>query len=95
MSMVPKDPESSEAADRTSPEERTGISRRELLTGAAAAVAAVAAGAVGAKAQVTGVRPGGATIPYRLPKGAMTYLDRKEYIHNMEIISYTPGVTIS
>ena len=95
MSMVPKDPDSSEATDRTSPEERTGISRRDLLTRAAAAAAAVAAGAVAAKAQVTGVRPGGATIPYRLPKGAMTYLDRKEYIHNMEIISYTPGVTIS
>jgi hypothetical protein len=94
MSMVPKDPDSSDAADRTPPEERSGISRRSLLTGAAAAAAAMAAGVVG-KAQVTGVRPGGATIPYRLPKGAMTYLDRKEYIHNMEIISYTPGITVS
>ncbi len=94
MSMVDDDPDSPESTDRMSPEERRGMTRRALLKGAAMA----AIGAAGAKivnAQVTGVRPGGATIPYRLPKGAMTYLDRKEYIHNMEIISFTPGVTIS
>jgi len=94
MSIVPRDPESQESQDQASSKEPTGISRRALLTGGAAAAAALAAGAVGLRAQVTGVRPGGATIPYRLPKGAMTYLDRKEYINNMEIISFTPGITI-
>lgn len=91
MSMIPRD----EATDRTSPAETGGISRRSLLTGAAGAAAALVAGAMEAKAQVTGVRPGGGTIPYRLPKGAMTYLDRKDYIHNMEIVSYTPGVSVN
>ncbi len=76
-------------------EGRTGISRRALLTGAVAAAGAGLASAVGLRAQVTGVRPGGATIPYRLPKGALTYLDRHDYIHNMEIISYTPDVTVA
>ncbi|MEI6669766.1 MAG: twin-arginine translocation signal domain-containing protein, partial [Acidobacteriota bacterium] len=95
MSMDPRDPQSTEAPDHSSSEEPKGISRRSLLTGGAAAAAALAAGAVGLDAQITGVRPGGSTIPYRLPKGAMTYLDRKEYISNMEIISYTPGITIS
>ena len=95
MSMEPRDSDSSEAPDRTSPEERKGISRRALLTGATGAVAAVAAAAVAAKAQVTGVMPGGGTIPLRLPMGSIDFLDPKQYINNMEIISFTPGVTIS
>ncbi len=74
---------------------RERISRRALLRGAVAAAGAGLASAVAVRAQVTGVRPGGGTIPYRLPEGAMTYLDRKEYIHNMEIISFTPGITVS
>ena len=96
MPQVPHDdPDRSDETDRPVPNDAQGISRRALLTGAASAAAALVAGAVGAKAQVTGVRPGGGTIPYRLPLGAMTYLDRKDYIHNMEIISYTPGVTVN
>src|SRR5450759_4534192 len=95
MSMVPKDPGSSEATDRTSPDERKGISRRALLTGAAGAAAALVAGAVAAKAQVTGVTPGGGAIPMRLPDGALNFLDRQQYINNMEVISFTPGVTVS
>lgn len=75
--------------------ERTGISRRALLTGAVAAAGAGLASAVGLRAQVAGVRPGGGTVPYRLPKGALTYLDRREYIHNMEIISFTKDVTVA
>ena len=91
MSRIPRD----EATDRTSPAETGGISRRALLTGAAGAAAALVTGAVEAGAQVTGVRPGGGTIPYRLAKGAMTYLDRKDYIHNMEIVSFTPGISVN
>ena len=30
-----------------------------------------------------------------LPLGSLTYLDKKQYIHNMEIISHLPGATIS
>ncbi|MEW5984586.1 MAG: hypothetical protein AB1806_19720 [Acidobacteriota bacterium] len=71
------------------------ISRRTVLAGALAAAGAGVAGAISVAGQVTGVRPGGGTIPYRLPKGALTYLDRNEYIHNMEIISFTPGVSVS
>ena len=32
-------------------------------------------------------------IPLAL--GSLTYLDKKQYIHNMEIISHLPGATIS
>src|SRR5512139_3568390 len=93
MSIDPK--ESPDAPESASQGDNQGISRRSLLTGAVGAAAAAIAAAKIADAQVTGVRPGGATIPYRLPKGALTYLDRNEYIHNMEIISYTPGITIN
>jgi len=72
-----------------------GISRRALLKGAVAAAGAGLAGAVGVRAQVTGVMPGGGTIPLRLPMGALDYLDRKQYIHNMEIVSFTPGAEFS
>jgi len=95
MSMVPKDSDASDITDRTSPGERTGISRRALLTGAAGAAAAVAAGAVSAAAQVTGLMPGGGTVPLRRPLGSLDYLDPKQYINNMEIVSFTPGVTIA
>lgn len=30
-------------------------------------------------------------MPLRLPMGALTSLDRKEYIHNMEILAHLPG----
>lgn len=72
-----------------------GLSRRALLRGALAAAGAGIVQAVTARAQVTGLMPGGGTVPLRLPKGALTYLDRKQYIHNMEIISFTPGVEVA
>jgi hypothetical protein len=34
--------------------------------------------------------PDGGTIPYRLPMGAMDHLDRKQYMHNMEIHCHFP-----
>lgn len=67
------------------------LSRRALLTGGAA----LAGLAVGAKAQVTGIMPGGGTVPFRLPAGSLTYLDRKQYIHNMELIVHEKDVRIS
>jgi hypothetical protein len=67
------------------------ISRRSLLGMAGAGLA----GAVGACAQVTGLTPDGGTPPFRLALGALNYLDRKQYIHNMEIVASVPGSTIS
>ena len=67
------------------------FSRRKLLVGAGAAMAAAAGGLKALGAQVTGTTTGGGTVPFRLPMGAMTTLDRKEYIHNMEILAHVRG----
>jgi hypothetical protein len=72
-----------------------GISRRTLLRGALAAAGAGIVGAATARAQVTGIMPGGGKVPFRLPLGALPYLDRKQYIKNMDIVSYLPGATVS
>ena len=37
---------------------------------------------------------GGLGVPFRLPSGALNYLDRNEYINNMEIISFIEGPQI-
>ena len=37
---------------------------------------------------------GGLGVPFRLPMGALNYLDRNQYINNMEIISFTEGLQI-
>jgi hypothetical protein len=44
--------------------------------------------------RVVGVMPGGGVVPLRLPAGALNYLDRNQYISNMEIISYFPSVNL-
>ena len=68
------------------------LSRRNLLRGAGAALVAAAGGGLERlSAQVTGSTTGGGTVPFRLPMGALTYLDRNEYIHNMEIHAHLPG----
>ncbi len=41
-----------------------------------------------------GVMPGGGVVPFRLPAGALNYLDRNQYISNMEVISYFPEIDI-
>jgi hypothetical protein len=80
---------------KKSEEKKATLSRRDLFkTAAGAAVAAAGGsllGAAGARAQVTGLKPGGGTPPFPLPMGALTYLDRKQYIHNMEIVSHLSG----
>lgn len=72
-----------------------GAAIRSLLNApTGAAITAVGAGLFSAEkaaAQTTGLMPGGGTVPFRLPMGALDYLDRKEYIHNMKVISYLPG----
>src|SRR5271165_11801 len=67
------------------------FSRRSLLGAAAAGLA----GSLAARAQVTGLIPDGGTPPFRLPLGALDSLDRKSYIHNMEMHAMLPGATIA
>ena len=75
------------------------MDRRSLLKKTADAALGVAAagltGALGARAQVSGLTPDGAIPPFRLPLGSLDYLDRKQYIHNMDIISHLPGASIA
>lgn len=67
------------------------LSRRALLAGGAA----LGLTAVAARAQVTGIMPGGGTVPFRLPLGALDYLDRNQYIHNMELLVHVPDARIT
>jgi hypothetical protein len=60
-----------------------------------AAAGASVTGAIAAHAQVTGIMPGGGKVPFRLPLGALPYLDRKQYIHNMEMHAHLAGASIS
>src|SRR5665213_3701058 len=78
---------------------RNPFSRRSLLKSAAsAAVGATAmglAGKIGAGAQVQGLYTTNTAPEIPLPMGSLTYIDKKQYIHNMEIISHIPGASIS
>jgi len=78
---------------------RDGFSRRSLLkTAVGAAVGATAAGVLGAldaRAQEQGLYTSKVPPELPLPLGSLTYLDRKQYIHNMEIISHLSGPVIS
>jgi hypothetical protein len=75
------------------------FSRRSLLKSAAvAAVGATAAGlagSIGARAQVQGLYTSNTPPQLPLPLGSLTYLDQKQYIHNMEIISHLSGASVS
>src|SRR3954470_18664548 len=68
---------------------RPHLNRRSLLGGAAAVLGSSMAGS--AIAQVEGTGPGGATLPLRMPMGRLDFLDRKQYIHNMEIHAHLSG----
>src|ERR1035437_3762143 len=99
MSKVYKDSASFESNVQKRPEKRTGISRRSLLKGTAGAVVGAAGasltGAISARAQVQGLYTWELPPKIPLPLGSLTYLDRKQYIHNMEIISHLSGSSIS
>ena len=69
----------------------SGFNRRSFLGAAAAGLT----GAIGARAQVTGLTPGGGSPPFRLPLGALDFLDKKAYMHNMEVVCHIPGSTIA
>src|SRR5579883_1855725 len=79
--------------------EGQGLSRRSLLKGlAGAAVGASVASLTGVKpalAQVGGLYTTNEPPEIPLPLGSLTYLDRKQYIHNMEIQAHLSGSTIS
>ena len=81
------------------PESRNGFSRRSLLkTALGAAVAATAAGVLGdldARAQEQGLYTSNTPPEIALPLGSLTYLDRKQYIHNMEIVSHLSGPVVT
>jgi len=68
------------------------LSRRSLLkTAAGFTLGAAAYGLAGsARGQEQGIMPDGGTVPYRLPMGALNYIDQKQYIHNMEIHAHFP-----
>jgi hypothetical protein len=63
-----------------------------------AAAGAGVAGAVGLQAQKDPLLGGtgrGGEVPFKTPLGALDYIDHKQYIHNMEIISFVEGVRFS
>jgi hypothetical protein len=82
------------AAERSERVERCpGLSRRDLFRNTAGALLAAAGAAVAgarAAAQVTGTTPEGGSVPLRLPMCTLDYLDRKQYVHNMEIHAHLP-----
>jgi hypothetical protein len=45
--------------------------------------------------RIVGVMPGGGTVPLRLPAGALDYLDRNQYISNMEVIDFFPSIKLT
>ena len=47
-----------------------------------------------AEAEKSSVMPGGGVVPLRMPAGALNYLDRNQYISNMEVVAYFPGVNL-
>src|ERR1035437_7290715 len=60
------------------------LSRRGFIAGTAGAMAAAAV-ISRAAARVRGTLAGGGTVPFRLPMGALDFLDGKQYVHNLEI----------
>ena len=77
----------------------SAVALKTLLQGVGGAALATAGASLiapeKAHAQEAGLMPEGGTVPFRLPLGALDYLDRKDYIHNMKIISYLPGAMLS
>src|SRR5713226_9772492 len=99
MAMVRQDSDSSESKTFESVTKRSGLSRRELIKSAGGAMLTAAGasliGAIAARAQNAGLYTSNLPPELPLPMGSLTYLDQKQYIHNMEIISHLSGSTIS
>jgi hypothetical protein len=75
------------------------VSRREVLRTAAGVAAGAAIGgiatALGARGKIDGLYSYDSSPRYSLPLGALDYIDKKQYISNMEIVAHLPGSTIS
>jgi hypothetical protein len=99
MSKIRKPSVSSKSNREQLEETRRSFSRRSLLKSAAgAALGATAAGFIGAlstRAQVQGLYTTNTAPEIPLPMGSLTFIDKKQYIHNMEIISHLSGSSIS
>jgi hypothetical protein len=99
MAMVRQDADSSENKTFESVTKRSGLSRRELIKSAGGAMLTAAGagllGAIGARPQNAGLYTSNLPPELPLPMGSLNYLDQKQYIHNMEIISHLSGSTIS
>jgi hypothetical protein len=99
MAMVRQNADSSESKTFESITKRSGLSRRQLIKSAGGAIlTAAGAGlisAIGARAQNAGLYTSNLPPELPLPMGSLSYLDQKQYIHNMEIISHLSGSTIS
>src|ERR1700676_1906203 len=99
MSKIRKPSASSKGNAEQLAATREGFSRRSLLKSAVgAAVGATAAGFVGSsstRAQVQGLYTTNTAPEIPLPLGSLNYIDKKQYINNMEIISHIPGASIS
>jgi hypothetical protein len=99
MSTAHKNSDSSEGNAHESAARHERLSRRDLLKSTAGAMLAAASaglsGAIGAGAQVSGLYTSNQPPELPLPMGSLTYLDQKQYIHNMEIVSHLSGSTIS
>jgi hypothetical protein len=99
MSKIRKPSDSTRGNAERFSETGNSFSRRSLLKSAvSAAVGATAAGFAGtisSHAQVQGLYTSNTPPELPLPLGSLTYLDKKQYIHNMEIISHLPGSSIS
>ena len=97
--MTRKDAELRERGAKSGAEKPKGLSRRSLLKGvggaALAAAGASLASVISARAQVGGLEAGPVVPTFRLPTGSLSYLDRKQYSHNMEVVSHISGATIS
>ncbi len=80
-------------------EARNSFSRRAILKSAAGAVAGAAAanlmGPLGVRAQVQGLYTSNEPPQLPLPLGSLTYLDKKQYIYNMEIVSHISGAGVA
>ncbi len=95
MSKIRKASVSSKKKTNGSPVKDKELDRRSLLKTAAGVAVAGIVSSISARAQVQGLYTSEAPPRIPLPMGSLTYLDRKQYIHNMEIISHIPGPPIS
>jgi hypothetical protein len=68
------------------------MNRRSLLK---AAGGAMLGAAMDSRAQVTGLMPNGGPPNLPLAAGALTYIDKKTYSHNMEVVAHLQGAGVA